>query len=120
MHTAGQSVARHATASQLASPALPPLSLARRADARALPQAVRCCPLCRQLSWFVTPSAIWPRTPEAKAATIAAYKARLATIDCRMFASGAGTCPHGTSCFYRHAYPDGRLEARGRPRRPGP
>ena len=73
-------------------------------------QAVRCCPLCRQLSWFVTPSAIWPNTPEAKADTIAAYKAKLATIDCRMFAAGAGTCPHGTSCFYRHAYPDGRLE----------
>ncbi|KAK9828000.1 hypothetical protein WJX81_007535 [Elliptochloris bilobata] len=72
--------------------------------------AVRCCPLCRQLSWFVTPSAIWPNTAEAKAATISAYKAKLATINCRMFAAGAGTCPHGTSCFYRHAYPDGRLE----------
>ena len=78
-------------------------------------QAVRCCPLCRQLSWFVTPSAIWPDTPEAKAATIAAYKAKLASIDCRMFAAGTGTCPHGTSCFYRHAYPDGRLEVRYHP-----
>lgn len=26
------------------------------------------------------------------------------------FNYGEGQCPFGTSCFYRHAYPDGRLE----------
>jgi hypothetical protein len=32
------------------------------------------------------------------------------TIDCRHFAFGDGTCPFGSSCFYRHAYRDGSLE----------
>lgn len=41
-----------------------------------------------------------------------AYKAKLGTIDCRHFAFGDGTCPFSTSCFYRHAYRDGRLEVR--------
>lgn len=30
--------------------------------------------------------------------------------DCAHFDFGDGTCPFGTSCFYRHAYRDGRLE----------
>ena len=40
----------------------------------------------------------------------AGYRAKLAGIDCRFFNFGEGTCPFTTSCFYRHAYPDGRLE----------
>jgi hypothetical protein len=32
--------------------------------------------------------------------------------DCIHFDFGDGTCPFGTSCFYRHAYRDGRLEVR--------
>jgi hypothetical protein len=32
--------------------------------------------------------------------------------DCVHFDFGDGTCPFGTSCFYRHAYRDGRLEVR--------
>lgn len=34
--------------------------------------------------------------------------------DCAHFDFGDGTCPFGTSCFYRHAYRDGRLEVRRR------
>lgn len=41
---------------------------------------------------------------------MAAYRARLASIDCRHFAFGEGHCPFATSCFYRHAYKDGTLE----------
>nr|CAB3467933.1 unnamed protein product [Digitaria exilis] len=32
------------------------------------------------------------------------------SIDCKYFDFGTGSCPFGTSCFYRHAYRDGRLE----------
>lgn len=36
----------------------------------------------------------------------------LSLQDCIHFDFGDGTCPFGTSCFYRHAYRDGRLEVR--------
>ncbi|MED6125301.1 hypothetical protein PIB30_067252 [Stylosanthes scabra] len=38
------------------------------------------------------------------------YKAKLKSIDCKHFDFGDGNCPFGTSCFYKHAYRDGRLE----------
>ena len=41
---------------------------------------------------------------------VSGYKAKLGSIDCKWFAFGEGTCPFGTSCFYRHTYPDGRAE----------
>ena len=69
--------------------------------------AVRTCPICRTPSPFVTPSATWPASAEAKAAVVDGYKASLARIDCKWFAQGQGACPFGTSCFYRHATPDG-------------
>ncbi|PNW82246.1 hypothetical protein CHLRE_06g278136v5 [Chlamydomonas reinhardtii] len=72
--------------------------------------AVRTCPICRTCTHFVTPSLVWPATAEEKEAIVGAYKAKLGTIDCRHFAFGDGTCPFSTSCFYRHAYRDGRLE----------
>eukprot|EP00123_Amoebidium_parasiticum_P009999 comp19830_c0_seq1/m.23862 comp19830_c0_seq1/g.23862 ORF comp19830_c0_seq1/g.23862 comp19830_c0_seq1/m.23862 type:complete len:278 (-) comp19830_c0_seq1:96-929(-) len=68
---------------------------------------VRCCPLCRQPSHYVTPSTVWPATAEEKAAIIDGYKAHLGTVDCKHFRQGEGECPFGSSCFYRHAYPDG-------------
>jgi E3 ubiquitin-protein ligase makorin len=37
-------------------------------------------------------------------------KKKLSSIDCRHFDFGKGTCPFGTSCFYKHAYKDGRRE----------
>jgi E3 ubiquitin-protein ligase makorin len=77
------------------------------------PQALRTCPQCRAPTHFITPSAVWPGTPEEKDAIRAGYRARLGEIDCKHFALGEGTCPFGTSCMYRHAYRDGRLEERG-------
>ncbi|KAG0492370.1 hypothetical protein HPP92_005768 [Vanilla planifolia] len=71
---------------------------------------LRACPICRKLSYFVIPSVIWYSTPEEKQEIIENYKAKLKTIDCKYFDFGNGTCPFGTSCFYKHAYRDGRLE----------
>lgn len=75
-------------------------------------QALRTCPVCRVSSHFVTPSTRWPDSAEEKGAIIGAYKARMADKDCAHFAFGEGSCPFGTSCFYKHAYRDGRLEVR--------
>ena len=72
--------------------------------------ALRTCPLCRTPAHFITPSTLWPATPEEKEAVVGGYRAKLASIDCRNFAFGEGACAFGTSCMYRHAYPDGRLE----------
>ncbi|KAH9311863.1 hypothetical protein KI387_026898, partial [Taxus chinensis] len=71
---------------------------------------LRACPICRKLSHFVTPSVIWYSSPEEKQEIINNYKNKLGSIDCRHFDSGNGTCPFGTSCFYKHALKDGRLE----------
>ena len=73
-------------------------------------QAVRTCPVCRQASWFVTPSSVWPSNQAERLRIIETYKTRLKTIDCRHFEFGEGRCPFGTSCFYKHAYRDGTLE----------
>lgn len=72
--------------------------------------ALRSCPICRKLSYFVIPSVIWYATKDEKQEIVDSYKARLRSIDCRHFDFGNGACPFGTSCFYKHAYRDGRLE----------
>nr|XP_043609691.1 putative RING-type E3 ubiquitin transferase C3H69 [Erigeron canadensis] len=72
--------------------------------------ALRACPICRKLSYFVIPSVIWYATKEEKQEIVDSYKAKLRSIDCRHFDFGNGACPFGTSCFYKHAYRDGRLE----------
>jgi hypothetical protein len=72
--------------------------------------ALRTCPVCRTTTHFITPSSVWPQTAEEKEEIITGYKAKLASIDCRYFNLGEGTCPFGSSCMYKHAYPDGRLE----------
>ncbi|KAG6501019.1 E3 ubiquitin-protein ligase makorin-like [Zingiber officinale] len=72
--------------------------------------ALRACPICRKLSYFVIPSIIWYSTKEEKQEIVDNYKAKLKSIDCKYFDFGNGTCPFGTSCFYKHAYRDGRLE----------
>ncbi|KAL6328542.1 hypothetical protein AAG906_038737 [Vitis piasezkii] len=72
--------------------------------------ALRACPICRKLSYFVIPSVIWYSTKEEKQEIVDSYKAKLRSIDCKHFDFGNGTCPFGTSCFYKHAYRDGRLE----------
>ncbi|KAL5543393.1 hypothetical protein UlMin_007177 [Ulmus minor] len=72
--------------------------------------ALRTCPICRKLSYFVIPSVIWYTSKEEKQEIVDSYKAKLKSIDCKHFDFGNGNCPFGTSCFYKHAYHDGRLE----------
>ncbi|KAJ8538409.1 hypothetical protein K7X08_014949 [Anisodus acutangulus] len=72
--------------------------------------ALRACPICRKLSYFVIPSVIWYFTKEEKDEIVDNYKNKLRSIDCKHFDFGNGTCPFGISCFYKHQYRDGRLE----------
>ncbi|XP_057499408.1 putative RING-type E3 ubiquitin transferase C3H69 [Actinidia eriantha] len=71
---------------------------------------LRACPICRKVSFFVIPSVIWYATKEEKQEIVDSYKSKLRSIDCKHFDFGNGSCPFGTSCFYKHAYCDGRLE----------
>lgn len=73
-------------------------------------QAVRACPICRRLSYYVIPSVLWYFSKEEKDEIMDSYKAKLKSIDCKYFDFGNGSCPFGTSCFYKHAYRDGSLE----------
>ncbi|KAL8160653.1 hypothetical protein V2J09_002190 [Rumex salicifolius] len=72
--------------------------------------ALRACPMCRKLSYFVIPSVMWYFTDEEKQEIVDNYKSKLKSIDCKHFDFGSGSCPFGTSCFYKHAYRDGSLE----------
>ncbi|KAK9682995.1 hypothetical protein RND81_10G111400 [Saponaria officinalis] len=71
---------------------------------------LRACPICRKLSYFVIPSVIWYFSQEEKEEIVNSYKGKLKSIDCKYFDFGNGSCPFGTSCFYKHSYPDGTLE----------
>jgi E3 ubiquitin-protein ligase makorin len=75
-----------------------------------LDTVVRSCPVCRVQSYFVTPSVVWYASPEEKDQILEGYKRKLKAIDCRHFNYGVGSCPFGTSCFYRHRFKDGREE----------
>lgn len=68
------------------------------------------CPVCRIPSAFVTPSEVWIDDPVEKKKLIEAYKSALREKPCKYFAQGTRTCQFGASCFYKHAYPDGRVE----------
>ncbi|VVA33968.1 PREDICTED: E3 ubiquitin-ligase [Prunus dulcis] len=85
--------------------------------------ALRACPICRKLSYFVIPSVIWYNTKEEKQEIIDSYKSRLRSIDCKHFDFGNGNCPFGTSCFYKHTVKPGSYVwkfHRPPPRRPPP
>lgn len=69
---------------------------------------LRSCPMCRTVSYFVTPSTEWVGDGERKARVIEEYKRNLGQIPCSHFNYGEGQCPFGTSCFYEHKYRDGR------------
>ncbi|CAN7059353.1 unnamed protein product [Brassica oleracea var. botrytis] len=71
---------------------------------------LRACPICRKLSYFVVPSVIWFSDPDEKKEIMDNYRDKLRSIDCKHFNFGDGNCPFGTSCFYKHAFHDGRLE----------
>lgn len=47
-----------------------------------------------------------------KQAIIDGYKTQLGRTHCKHYARGSGSCPFGTSCFYRHENEDGTLQAR--------
>ncbi|KAG6381587.1 hypothetical protein JVT61DRAFT_181 [Boletus reticuloceps] len=74
---------------------------------------IKCCPLCRTPSRFVTPSAHFLANGPRKKETIDAYKASMARIACKYFdetsRTGKPCCPFGTDCFYRHTNSDGTL-----------
>eukprot|EP00062_Callorhinchus_milii_P013341 gi/632961351/ref/XP_007896709.1/ PREDICTED: E3 ubiquitin-protein ligase makorin-1 isoform X2 [Callorhinchus milii] len=71
---------------------------------------VKSCPECRITSNFVIPSEYWIEDKEEKHKLIQKYKEAMSIKACRYFDQGRGTCPFGGNCFYKHAYPDGRLE----------
>lgn len=71
---------------------------------------LRACPICRKLSYFVIPSVLWYFSKEEKDEIVDSYMAKLKSIDCKYFDFGSGSCPFGTSCFYKHSYHDGSLE----------
>ncbi|XP_072915400.1 probable E3 ubiquitin-protein ligase makorin-1 [Hemitrygon akajei] len=71
---------------------------------------VKSCPECRITSNFVIPSEYWVEDKEEKQKLIKKYKEAMSNKACRYFDQGRGTCPFGVNCFYKHAYPDGRLE----------
>ncbi|KAG9312955.1 hypothetical protein JVU11DRAFT_6390 [Chiua virens] len=73
---------------------------------------IKCCPLCRTLSRFVTPSShFFPNGSSGKKETIDAYKASMAKVPCKYFdetsRTGKPCCPFGVDCFYPHTNPDG-------------
>ncbi|KAB5542320.1 hypothetical protein PHYPO_G00090310 [Pangasianodon hypophthalmus] len=71
---------------------------------------IKSCPECRITSNFVIPSEYWVEDKEEKQNLIQKYKDGMGSKPCRYFDEGRGTCPFGANCFYKHAFPDGRLE----------
>ena len=64
------------------------------------------CPICRVNSFFITPSAHFPRTPEEKEEILKNYLSKMKQIPCKHYNNGR--CPFGTSCFYSHGSGEGR------------
>ncbi|XP_029653075.1 probable E3 ubiquitin-protein ligase makorin-1 [Octopus sinensis] len=77
---------------------------------------IRSCPQCRISSNFVTPSNVWVEDKEQKDKIINDYKEKMRKKPCKYFDMGRSKCPFGDSCFYKHAYPDGKLAS---PEKPG-
>ncbi|KAM4614893.1 putative E3 ubiquitin-protein ligase makorin-1 [Polymixia lowei] len=71
---------------------------------------IKSCPECRITSNFVIPSEYWVEEKDDKQKLIQKYKDGMGSKPCRYFDEGRGTCPFGSNCFYKHAFPDGRLE----------
>ncbi|XP_053575009.1 E3 ubiquitin-protein ligase makorin-1 [Bombina bombina] len=71
---------------------------------------IKSCPECRITSNFVIPSEYWVEEKEEKHKLIQKYKEAMSNKSCRYFDEGRGSCPFGGNCFYKHAYPDGRIE----------
>ncbi|XP_068163664.1 probable E3 ubiquitin-protein ligase makorin-1 [Antennarius striatus] len=87
---------------------------------RAMCDITNCCPKCGITSNFVIPSEFWVEDEDDKQKLIQKYKDGMRNKPCRYFDEGRGTCPFGAICFYKHAFPGGRLlEAQPPRRQPG-
>ncbi|XP_046845478.1 probable E3 ubiquitin-protein ligase makorin-1 [Xenia sp. Carnegie-2017] len=80
-----------------------------RSSSKTKDKFVRACPICRISSGFVIPSEVWIDDPLEKAKLIKMYKDALSKKPCKYFDTGKGSCPFGSSCFYKHANPDGSI-----------
>ncbi|KAL4063126.1 hypothetical protein J3A83DRAFT_4297584 [Scleroderma citrinum] len=74
--------------------------------------SIKCCPLCRGPSRFITPSThFFPSGHPQKDEIIETYKASMARVSCKYFEetsrNGKPCCPFGSDCFYKHTNPDG-------------
>ncbi|XP_055460207.1 E3 ubiquitin-protein ligase makorin-2 isoform X3 [Psammomys obesus] len=78
---------------------------------------IKSCPECRVISEFVIPSVYWVEDQDKKNELIEAFKQGMGKKACKYFEQGKGTCPFGSKCLYRHAYPDGRLAEPEKPRK---
>ncbi|XP_060036700.1 E3 ubiquitin-protein ligase makorin-2 isoform X2 [Erinaceus europaeus] len=78
---------------------------------------IKSCPECRVISEFVIPSVYWVEDQNKKNELIEAFKQGMGKKACKYFEQGKGTCPFGSRCLYRHAYPDGRLAEPEKPRK---
>jgi E3 ubiquitin-protein ligase makorin len=58
---------------------------------------VRTCPLCRETSFFIVPSTVYPADEEHRDELCRAFRAKTAAIPCRHFNHGEGTWAHPTS-----------------------
>lgn len=56
-------------------------------------QAMRACPLCRQMSYVVLPSNVYLPSGDAKDQLFEEYQSVLSEIPCRHFNYGKGECP---------------------------
>ncbi|XP_036708192.1 probable E3 ubiquitin-protein ligase makorin-2 [Balaenoptera musculus] len=78
---------------------------------------IKSCPECHVISEFVIPSVYWVEDQNKKNELIEAFKQGMGKKVCKYFEQGKGTCPFGSKCLYRHAYPDGRLAEPEKPRK---
>ncbi|XP_042535568.1 E3 ubiquitin-protein ligase makorin-2 [Dipodomys merriami] len=78
---------------------------------------IKSCPECRVISEFVIPSVYWVEDQNKKNELIEAFKQGMGRKACKYFEQGKGSCPFGSKCLYRHAYPDGRLAEPEKPRK---
>ncbi|KIK19218.1 hypothetical protein PISMIDRAFT_108099 [Pisolithus microcarpus 441] len=73
---------------------------------------IKCCPLCRGPSRFVTPSSLFfPSGHSKKEEIINNYRASMARTPCKYFEEALRhrklCCPFGNDCFYKHTKSDG-------------
>ncbi|KAJ3053459.1 hypothetical protein HK097_004210 [Rhizophlyctis rosea] len=68
------------------------------------------CPICREVTHLIIPSAVWTTNPSEKERISQEYRSKLANIDCKHYNFGEGSCPFGTSCHYKHVDREGNSQ----------